>query len=125
TQFNLVAQAEEDRAYFTRFAAASNIDMHHKLIQDACEMLHNVQVAERQHQDTRRQNLLNSIVLLLTSLTLVSVTVDAYNFAREEETLITDRLSRVQVLAEFVLALALLISFVIYLSKPKRKQRRR
>lgn len=125
TQFNLVAQAEEDRAYFNRFAAASNIDMHHKLIQDACEMLHNVQVAERQHQDTRRQNLLNSIVLLLTSLTLVSVTADAYNFVREEQPLIADRLSRVQVLAEFVLALALLIIFVIYVSRPKHKRQRR
>jgi hypothetical protein len=125
TQFNLVAQAEEDRAYFTRFAAASNIDMHHKLIQDACEMLHNVQVAERQHQDTKRQNLLNSIVLLLTSLTLVSVTVDAYNFVREEQPLIADRISRAQVLTEFVLALGLLISFVIYLSRPTHKQQRR
>jgi hypothetical protein len=125
TQFNLVAQAEEDRTYFSRFAAASNIDMHHKLIQDAGEMLHNVQVAERQHQDTRRQNLLNSIVLLLTSLTLVSVTVDAYNFVRDEQPLIADRLARAQVLAEFVLALALLIAFVIYLGRPRHKQQRR
>jgi hypothetical protein len=125
TQFTLVAQAEEDRAYFARFAALSNIEMHHKLIQDAGEMLHNVQVAERQHQETRRQNLLNSIVLLLTSLTLVSVTVDAYNFVREEQPLIADRIARAEALAEFVLAIALLIGVVFYLGRPRRRKRRR
>ena len=90
TQFNLVAQADEDRAYFAKFAAASDIDTHHRLIQDACELLHNVQLAQRQHEDARRQKLLNAVVLLLTSLTLVSVTVDGYSFIAGDASVISN-----------------------------------
>lgn len=125
TQFNLVAQAEEDRTYFGKFAAVSGMQVHHRLIQDACEILHNVQVAQRQQQEARRQNLLGSVLLLLTSLTLVSVTVDAYSFIRDDQPLITDRLSRAQVLAAFVLTLGLLIGIVMKATRPKRRRRRR
>jgi hypothetical protein len=124
TQFNLVAQAAEDRAYFARFAAASGIGIHQDLIREACEILHNVQVSRRQHEETRRQTLLNGVVLLLTTLTLVSVTVDGYDFIRGDRPLIAERSSRALLLAEFVLALGLLVGFVGYLSRPRRRRRR-
>jgi len=124
SQFNLVVHTAEDRAYFARFAAASGIDGYHRLIQDACEILHNVQVSQRQHQENRRQTLLGSVVLLLTSLTLVSATVDGYNFIREDRPLIGQPAERALLLAGFVLALALLASFVMYVTKPRRRRRR-
>ena len=36
TQFDLVAEADEDRAYFAKYAVASGIETRHRLIQDAC-----------------------------------------------------------------------------------------
>jgi hypothetical protein len=124
SQFNLVAHAAEDRAYFARFAAASGIDGYRRLIRDACEILHNVQVSQRQHHETRRQNLLGSVVLLLTTLTLVSATVDGYNFIREDRPLIGQASDRALLLAGFVLALGLVATFVVYLIRPRRRRRR-
>jgi hypothetical protein len=125
TQFDGVTQTGEDRNYFAKFDAVAGIERHHRLIQDACEMLHNVQVAERQHEDTKRQNMLNAIVLLLTSLTVVSVMVDAYNFIREDQPLITHRLLRFELLAEIVLGIGLLIISALFLTRAKRRRRRK
>jgi hypothetical protein len=124
TQFNLVAQADEDRAYFAKFAAASDIDTHHRLIQDACELLHNVQLAQRQHEDARRQKLLNAVLLLLTSLTLVSVTVDGYSFIAGDGQLIPERSGRILALAALVLSLALTVGALLYATSGRRNSGR-
>lgn len=116
TQFNLVAEADEDRTYFAKFADASKIETHHRLIQDACELLHNVQQSQRQHEETRRQNILGAIVLLLTSLTLVSVVVDGYQFIVGDQQPISEGSGRAVLLAALVLSTALVIGAVLYLT---------
>jgi hypothetical protein len=92
--------------------------------QRATETLYNVQVAETQSREVRRQGVLNAILLLLTSFTLISVTADAYNFVRDQEVMIPERLDRVLVLSEFVLALALLLAIAVYVTWPSRRRRR-
>jgi hypothetical protein len=71
-------------------------------------------------QEQRRQQLLNVIVVLLTSFTLISVSVDAYNFVREEGTLIEDRSNRVELLVEAVALMVLAVSFAIYVAMRRR-----
>jgi hypothetical protein len=92
--------------------------------QRATETLYNVQVAETQSREVRRQGVLNAILLLLTSFTLISVTADAYNFVRDQEVMIPERLDRVLILSEFVLALALLLAIAVYVTWPSRRRRR-
>jgi hypothetical protein len=48
---------------------------------------------------------LNGVAIALASLTLVSVSVDAYNFIREDQALISDRVQRAITLGEFVVSL--------------------
>jgi hypothetical protein len=121
TSFNLVTAATEDRKYFDLFDQAAQIDRHHQLIQESCEVLYNVQVAETQGEEIRRQNLLNRILLLLTSFTLVSVTVDAYNFVREQESLIRGVVTRGMVLLQFVLLLSILVTLVMLATRDRRR----
>jgi hypothetical protein len=85
--------------------------------------LYNVQDAEAQFEQTRRDNVLNGIVVILASLTLVSVTADAYSFIRDQDPLIQARIERVQLLLEFLLGLALLTTLVVWLVRPRRRRR--
>jgi hypothetical protein len=62
-------------------------------------------------------------VLLLTSLTLLSVSADVYDFVRAEQTMIKDRADRVRLLAELVLAICLLVALVWYLVVGPRRRR--
>ncbi len=64
-------------------------------------------------------------MVLLASLTLISVTVDSYNFIRQEEPLIEPRLQRVLFLLELVVAIALFATAIIVIFLRRRKRRRR
>jgi hypothetical protein len=123
TDFDQVAEADEDRAYFTRFSADAGIDRKQRTIQEATETLYNVQVAELQRDDAKRQWTLSVIVGLLTSLTLISVTSDAYNFLRQDDALIEDQFFRGTFLVvELLLIVVILGAFVrMALGAPRRR----
>lgn len=108
TDFDLVTETEEDRAYFDKFSEFSRIEGKRKFIERAAEMVYNVSDAEFQAGNQRREKLLNGILLLLTTVTLLSVSTDAYDFIRGSSTLISHRADREYVLIEVVLVLALL-----------------
>jgi protein-S-isoprenylcysteine O-methyltransferase Ste14 len=76
--------------------------------------LFNVQSAAAEASQAKRELTLNAVVTALASLTLISVSVDADNFIREDQSLITDRLQRALILGQFVLALVLLV-FIFWL----------
>jgi hypothetical protein len=65
TDFDQVAEADEDRAYFSRFSADAGIERKQRTIQEATETLYNVQVADLQRDDAKRQWTLSVIVGLL------------------------------------------------------------
>lgn len=125
TNFNLVTPTDEDHVYFRLFDNNARIEARHELIQNQCDLLYNVQVAEMQIEENKRQSLLNKIVLLLTSLTLISVTSDAYNFIRDQEHLIGDRFARFRLLLEILLVISVLFMAVLYFMRPHKKNRRR
>ena len=125
TNFGQITQADEDQKYFQRFAVDAGLDRTQQLLTAAVEVLYNVQDAEAQDERARRESLLNGIVVLLASLTLVSVTVDAYNFIEMDQPLIGERLQRVRLLIEFVLALTLVVVILLWmLIRPRRGRRR-
>jgi hypothetical protein len=122
TRYNLVTPTEEDQEYFAKFEANAKVERHHELISEACDVLYNVQAAEQQEEDSQRQNLLNTVVLLLTSFALISVTADAYSFIRErDDPLIRERLIRFNILVALILAIALLVFIVAFTVKRWRK----
>jgi hypothetical protein len=114
TNFARVAQADEDRKYFALFAGDAQLEQTRDLLRGSVEVLYSVQEAAAQHDLSRRENFLNVLVIVLTSLTIVSVTADAYNFVRDQETLIDSQLLRLQLLFEFVLVLAALVTVTLW-----------
>ena len=84
--FARVAQTAEDLSGFERFAADAHLDQMQQSIVDAVEVLFNVQTAAAETRQARREQILNVVAIALASLTLVSVSVDAYNFVREDQT---------------------------------------
>jgi hypothetical protein len=124
TNVNLVTPTDEDQAYFAAFDEDAHIRQRQDLITKACETLYNVQVADIQDEDTRRQNILNMILFLLTSLTLVSVTADAYNFVREQQDLLGDISARLRLLIEFVMTIGLLATLMIFFTRPRKRRQR-
>jgi hypothetical protein len=123
TDFDQVAEAEEDHAYFSRFSGDAGIETKQRTIQQATETLYNVQVAESQRDDARRQWTLSLIVGLLTSLTLISVTADAYNFLRQDEPLIQSQTERGFVLiVEVLLIIAILGAFATLAIRARRRR---
>lgn len=125
TKMIRVTQTAEDRSYFERFAADAHLDQMQQSIVDAVEVLFNVQTAAAETRQARREQILNVVVIALASLTLISVSVDAYNFVREDQPLIADRLERTLLLGELVLALALLFLVPWLLSVGRRRRFRR
>jgi hypothetical protein len=124
TESSVVTETEEDRKYFAAFEQVANTDKKRQFISTAADMVYSVADAEIQRVNTRRQNLISAIVLLLTSLTLLSVSADVYDFVRAEQSLVAERGDRVRWFAEFVLALALLVAAVWYLVIARRPHRR-
>jgi hypothetical protein len=123
TNFDLVALSEEDRRYFWLFEKDSHLERYRALISNACDTLYNVQVAEQQKQDSHRSSVLGAILLLLTSLTVISVASDAYNFIAGQQALIRGEFGRLRILIEFLFCLATLVSLVIYLTWPGERRR--
>ena len=120
TNFDLVTPTDEDREYFELFDEEAKIGQRQKFIQDACEILYNVQEAEVQGEQAKRDRFLGYILGGLTSLTVVSVSVDAYNFIREDQPLIRERLERAQLLLEFLLLLVLVALLVFFITRRAR-----
>lgn len=124
TDFDQVAETDEDRAYFSKFSADAGIELKQRTIQEATETLYNVQVADLQRDDAKRQWTLSVIVGLLTSLTLISVTADAYDFLRQEDPLIQSQTQRGMILVlEALLIVAILGALVtLALRAPHRRR---
>ena len=126
TNFSRVTQSHEDRRYFELFAMDANLKDTQRLLIESVDVLYNVQEAETQQDRSRRETVLNGIVILLASLTLISVSADAYDFIRDQETIIERRLLRVQLFVEFMLALSVAVAILIwFLTRPPRGRRRR
>jgi hypothetical protein len=123
TDFDQVVPTSEDQAYFSAFKLHADIEDKHKAIQDATEVLYNVQVAETQGEESKRQRMLNVIVLLLTSLTIISVTADAYDFIRAEDFPIDRRVERMRLLIQFVIGLVVLVALAILATRAPRRRR--
>jgi hypothetical protein len=127
TDFDLVTETEEDRRYFDEFRKLSRIEGKRQFIERAADMVYNVSEVETQHLSERRQNALNGILLLLTTITLLSVSADAYNFVSGSGSLISRRPDRVQTLIEVILSLCLigvLGAYFVTVSHPLRVRRR-
>ncbi|MGW1491865.1 hypothetical protein [Streptomyces sp. NPDC002402] len=125
TNFNLITQAAEDRQYFRKFGADALISETQQMLQDACETLYSAQEAEVQNELSTRQNILNSIVLVLASFALISTSVDSYDFIRDQNALIEHQAQRLRLLLELVMALVVLVLVVIILLNRPRRGRRR
>jgi hypothetical protein len=115
TDVDLVTPTEEDRTYFRLFNGEAKLAERQQFIQNACEILYNVQEAEFQGEQARRDRVLGYILAGLTTFTVISVAADAYNFVRENEPLIEERVQRLQLLAEFLLVLGLVVGLFAYL----------
>lgn len=123
TNFDRVSPTEEDQAYFGKFDRNADITGKQRIIQHATELLYNVQVAATQEKDSRRQWILSIVVGLLTSLTLISVTADAYDFIREDESLIERQIYRVVLVSvEFLLILAILVALLLLTVRSARQR---
>jgi hypothetical protein len=109
TQYGLVTQTDEDQNYFSRFEMNAQIGRKHELISNATEVLYSVQSANEQEELSRRERLLNSVAVVLASLTLVSVMVDSYNFVREQETLLPSLTLRVVIFAILIVLILCLL----------------
>jgi hypothetical protein len=128
TNLDRVTQSEEDQRYFRLFTESANLRNTKQLLSESLEVLFSVQGAEEQEERVqeqerraqadderaRRETLLNYVVVILASLTLISVIVDAYNFVRDTEQLIRDVSGRAQLLIELVLALTLLVAVLLF-----------
>jgi len=124
TESSVVTETEEDRKYFAAFEQVANTEKRRQFISTAADMVYSVADAEIQRVNTRRQNLFSAIAVLLTSLTLLTVSADVYDFVRAEQSLVEDRGDRVRLAMEFVLALCLLVVVVWYLVSAPRGHRR-
>jgi len=105
------------------FEKAANIGKKQSFIQEACEILYNVQEAEFQRQQDMRDRILAYFLAGLTSLTLVSVLTESYNFiGGQNAALIRSRSGRLELLVA-VATLAILL--VLLLTRPSFHRRKR
>lgn len=125
TNFDLVTDTAEDREYFRLFAQDSQVRTLQRSIQETCEVLYNVQTAERERRAGRRQDALNLIALLLASFAMLSVLADVYDYLGGQQPLVADRFRRGELLAEVLVGLALVVAAcMLLLSLPGRPGRR-
>jgi hypothetical protein len=123
TNFDLVTPTEEDQQYFRLFEKVANIGKKQRFIQEACEILYNVQEAEFQWQQDKRDRILAYFLAGLTSLTLISVLTDSYNFIGGQNlALIRSRNERLDLL---VAVGTLGILLVLLLIRPSFRRRKR
>jgi hypothetical protein len=105
TSYAAITATEEDQSYFDCYERHAKIRERHQIIQDRCEILLNVQVAETQSEEAKRQQLLNGVVLFLTAFTFLSVFADSYTFLQEGEHWLPHLLHRVVVLGSVLVLL--------------------
>jgi hypothetical protein len=123
TDVDLVTPTEEDRTYFHLFNGEAKLAERHQFVQNACEILYNVQEAEFQSEQAQRDRVLGYILAGLTTFTVISVAADAYNFVRESESLIEEPVQRLQLLMEFLLVLGLVagVFAFLFMRGPRRR----
>jgi hypothetical protein len=125
TSFTPVAAAEEDQKYFALFERHAGIAQLQRAILDRCDLLYNVQVAEADAEEAQRQKWLNTALLVLTGLTLISVLSDSYNFLREgERHLIPHLVLRLELLISLATLIVLATLLLQYLFRPRRRRKR-
>jgi hypothetical protein len=123
TNFDFFIPTEEDQQYFRLFEKFANIGKKQRFIQEACEIIYNVQEAEFQWQQDRHDRILTYFLAGLTSLTLVSVLTDAYNFlAGQNPALIRSRNERLELLVA-VGTLGILLVLLLILPSFRRRKR--
>ena len=106
TNFSIVAAAEEDQAYFKAYNENAKVDDMHRLILMQCEILLNVQQAEAEEDEAKRDLYLNTVVLTLTGITMLSVIKETYDFVKGEERWLQPLFDREEVFSIVILLLA-------------------
>lgn len=109
TSYRSVVATGEDRAYFAAYEAHAEVAALHDRIRESCEVVFSVQSAESEARQSRRDDFLNMVVLALTSLTVLSVSVDSLNFVRDSGDLVPEDIGRVLLLGAELSLLVLLI----------------
>lgn len=74
--FSTVTPSNEDQTYFSKFSRDARIAERRDAILDNCDVLYSIQAED----DKRKQDRLNTIVAVLTALTVISVLGDTVNF---------------------------------------------
>jgi hypothetical protein len=121
TDLRRVTACEEDQAYFRWYAEDAGLQRNQQLIAESVELLYNVQDAEVQREHSTRERILNGILAVLASLTLVSVSADAYNFLSGATSIISRRAERAQLLLGFLAVVMLLAAMVLWVqARPPR-----
>ena len=85
TSYEQITATEEDHKYFQKWERHAKIANRHATIANRCEVLYNVQDAEKQARETRRSRLLSDILFILTGITLIGFLTGAYDFIRDQE----------------------------------------
>lgn len=113
TQYAGVAAADEDQRYFESWEEHAKLSERHHKIQQQCELLYNVQVAETQAEEEKRDRLLNRVVLFLTAFTFISVLVDSYDFIDYRAGWFSIWIHRAMILACVLLGLGVVVVIIL------------
>lgn len=116
TNLDRVTENEEDQEYFAKFAEHAHLTATQSMLNESIGVLYEVQAAEVQEERSKRESVLNLVVVLIALLTLISVTYDAYDFVRDQQTIVSSLGRRLQFLATFLLSLLLLATVLLRLS---------
>jgi hypothetical protein len=109
TRYDLVSVTEEDQQYFDAFEADEKLKEKHEQITGGVDVLYSVQAADEQDALRRRSDLLNVVILALTSMTLISVLADSYNFVGGTEPLLRELVLRAVTLVLLLLLLGIVV----------------
>jgi len=109
TRYDLISMTEEDQKYFAAFEAEEKLGEKHEQIAGGVDVLYNVQAADEQDAVRRRSDLINAVLLALTSLTLISVLADSYDFIGGQEPLLHELVLRAVVLVLMLLSLGVVL----------------
>jgi hypothetical protein len=119
TNYAPVAAADEDQNYFRCFEKHARIAERHQLIQARCEILYNVQQAETQAHETRRERRLSAVLFILAGLTCISVLADSYNFVKDDEKhLVGSFFHRLEIVLGLIVGVVVILLSLIYYFQP-------
>lgn len=113
TRYDLISVTEEDQKYFAAFEDEEKLKEKHAQITGGVEVLYSVQAADEQDASRRRSDFFNVVILALTSMTLISVLADSYNFVGGTEPLLRELVLRAVTLSLLLLSLAVVLFRVI------------